>query len=111
MLNDIKINTVPSLQRHVETFLQLRLQRLIPLHQTAKYKRGKKKERQRKKKNSGVDDTSSNPIQTELFNECSAISYGDNDTEDREAISEEFGMPSPSSAVETVREVKSVLVF
>jgi len=50
MLNDIKINTVPSRQRHVETFLQLRLQRLIPLHQTAKYKRGKKKERQRKKK-------------------------------------------------------------
>lgn len=72
---------------------------------------GKKKERQKKKKNNGVDDTSSNPIQTELFNECSAISYGDNDTEDREAISEEFVMPSPSSAVETVREVKSVLVF
>lgn len=104
---------MPSRQRHVEIFLQLRLQRLIPLHQTAKYKRGgKKKERQKKqKKNNGVDDTSSNPIQTELFNECSAISYGDNDTEDREAISEEFGMPSPSSAVETVREVKSVLVF
>ncbi len=54
---------------------------------------------------------SSNPTQTELFNECSAISYGDNDTEDREAISEQFGMPGPSSAVETVREVKSVLVF
>lgn len=89
---------------------QLRLQRLIPLHQTAKYKREKRKERQRKKKN-GVDDTSSNSTQTELFNDCSAISYGDNDTEDREAISEQFGMPSPSSAVETVREVKSVLVF
>lgn len=72
---------------------------------------GKKKERQKKTKNNGVDDTASNPIQTELFNECSAISYGDNDTEDREAISDEFGMPSPSSAVETVREVKSVLVF
>jgi len=73
--------------------------------------RGGKRKKDKEKKNSGVDDTSSNPIQTELFNECSAISYGDNDTEDREAISEEFGMPSPSSAVETVREVKSVLVF
>lgn len=88
---------------------QLCLQRLIPLHQTAKYKR--KKRKKDKEKNNGVDDTSSNSTQTELFNDCSAISYGDNDTEDREAISEQFGMPSPSSAVETVREVKSVLVF
>lgn len=91
---------------------QLRLQRLIPLHQTAKYKRKKKRKTKKKKqKNNGVDDTSSNSTQTELFNDCSAISYGDNDIEDREAISEQFGMPSPSSAVETVREVKSVLVF
>lgn len=114
MLNDIKINNTISTVSCWNTSPHFSCAFRDSFHYIKQQSiREKKKERQRKKrkKNNGVDDTSSNPTQTELFNECSAISYGDNDTEDREAITEQFGMPNPGSAVETVREVKSVLVF